>query len=117
MPLIGVGRTNDIVWSFTTPNIDTSDLWQERVSKKEAQYYVETVKDKKEKKWETIQTERVEIGVKGRKEKVIYDIKRTHRGPLFSFDSLQLNSMMLFGKKIASLRNRDPAHSHFSFAW
>ena len=27
VPLIGVGRTNDIVWSFTTPNVDTSDLW------------------------------------------------------------------------------------------
>ena len=51
--------------------------------------------------------------MKGRKEKVIYDIKKTHRGPLFSFDSLQLNSMMLFGKMIASLRN--PAH--YSFAW
>ena len=52
--MIGVGRTNDIVWSFTTPNIDTSDLWQELVDRKEAQYYVETEIDKKEKKWETI---------------------------------------------------------------
>lgn len=51
--------------------------------------------------------------MKGLKEKVIHNIKKTHRGPLFSFDSLQLNSMMLFGKMIASLRT--PAH--FSFAW
>ena len=26
-PVIAIGRTNDIVWAFTTSRVDTSDLW------------------------------------------------------------------------------------------
>ena len=41
VPGIAMGRTNNIVWSFTTARADTSDLWQETISADEKQYFVD----------------------------------------------------------------------------
>lgn len=35
IPMVGVGRTKDIVWGFTTSRVDTADLWQEKLDETE----------------------------------------------------------------------------------
>ena len=37
----GIGRSNDIVWGFTTSRCDTADLWQEKLNEDETAYEVD----------------------------------------------------------------------------
>ena len=41
MPMVLIGRTKDIVWSFTTSRVDTADLWQEKLDETETKYMVD----------------------------------------------------------------------------
>ena len=41
VPWIGIGRSNDIVWAFSTARCDTSDLWLENLDEDETHYEVD----------------------------------------------------------------------------
>ena len=38
---MGVGRTNDITWSFTTSRVDAADLWLEQLNEDESEYFID----------------------------------------------------------------------------
>ena len=41
MPLIGTGRTNNIVMGATTSRVDTADLWKEKLNEDETEYWMD----------------------------------------------------------------------------
>ena len=77
--MIGVGRTKNIVWSFTTSRCDTSDLWQEKLNEDMTQYFVDG-------EWQKLEFIDEYIKVKGEDEPELFKIKFTHRGPVIPFD-------------------------------
>ena len=79
-PIVAIGRSNDIVWAFTTSRVDTSDLWQEKLNEDGTQYFVNE-------KWRDLKVITETIPVKGEEDE-IHHIKMTHRGPLIPFNLL-----------------------------
>ena len=105
MPMVGIGRSKDIVWSFTTSRIDTADLWQETLDETESNYLVDG-------QWLKLDTRTEVIKVKGQPDRVI-QIKLTHRGPIIPHSILKKNSGLLFGGEAPSLKRP----GKYSFAW
>ena len=85
---IGVGRTNDIAWSFTTSRVDAADLWLEELNEDESEYFVDN-------EWRKLEVITEVIKVKG-KEDIVVPIKKTHRGSVVPFELLRINGAMLF---------------------
>jgi penicillin amidase len=80
IPLILIGRTNDITWGATASVVDVTDMFKEDLTDDD-HYLVEGQKLKLEK-------ETYKIKVKG-KDPVEYTVKKTHRGPLMSADLIK----------------------------
>jgi penicillin G amidase len=77
-PFMMVGKSKTIVWSMTAPVNDNSDLWQEELSADETKYKVDS-------QWRDLLINQTEIKIKGQ-ESLMWDVKKTHRGPIFSSD-------------------------------
>ena len=41
VPLISIGRSNEITWGCTTARPDTSDIWEEKLNEDETEYFVD----------------------------------------------------------------------------
>ena len=73
-PLIGIGRTKNIAWGFTTSRVDTCDLWEEKLNEDGTKYFVDG-------EWRDLEIKKEIIKIKGKPDKVL-EVKKTHRGPL-----------------------------------
>lgn len=87
--MIAIGRNNDITWGFTTSRVDTSDLWQEKLNEDETEYLLDG-------QWRKLEILTENIKIKDQPDKIL-QVKKTHRGPVISFEHLKLNSALLFG--------------------
>lgn len=104
VPMIGIGRSKNVSWGQTSPLCDASDLWKETISEDGLSYFVDG-------EWRPLQIETHEIKVKGQ-DPVKFDVKLTHRGPLFAPKTMQAGSV-LFGALIPSVDSQDL----YSHAW
>ena len=105
VPVVGVGRTNEMAWGLTTARVDTSDLWQEKLNDEKTKYFVDG-------EWRDLEIIREQIEVKGQGH-YIHNVTKTHRGPIMPFNLLKLNSELLLGSVVPSV----PRPGEYSFAW
>ena len=105
IPLIAIGRSNNIVMGSTTSRVDTADLWKEKLNEDESEYWMDD-------QWRKLDIITEHIQVKGQEEPHVLTIKVTHRGPVIPTESLKINSGLLFGGQAPSLT---PAM--YSFSW
>ena len=75
IPLIMLGRNDKVAWGFTTSNLDSQDLYIERVNPENADQYLT------ENGWEEF-TEREEIIKVSGKQDVSFKIRSTRHGPV-----------------------------------
>jgi len=73
MPGIYMGQNNDVAWTITNVMADVQDLFVERV---DGDTYLF------EDEWRPLEIVREEIRVKGRKEPVVHEVRKTHHGPI-----------------------------------
>jgi penicillin amidase len=73
MPGVYMGQNNDVCWTFTNVMADVQDLFVERI---EGERYLF------EDEWRPLEVVREEIGVKGRAEPEVLDVRLTHHGPI-----------------------------------
>ena len=104
IPLIPVGRGKTTSYGMTTPNCDSSDIWQETIDGD--QYLVDGV-------WRQLQVIQEPIKVKGVAEPVDFVVRSTHRGVLVTPELLLGAEGVFFG---ASLPLPKFKH-HYSLAW
>ena len=100
-----MGRSAHITWGNTAAHIDTGDVWQERVSEDEREYFVDG-------EWRKLATVEEVIKVQGHPDHV-FTIKSTHRGPLLRFEELQMNLGLLFNAEPAAMSS----NHWYSLAW
>ena len=89
IPLISLGRSQDITWSITNPLTDVSDLYYETLNEKGTQYFVDG-------EWKDLKIEENLIYVKGRSRPKKFLIKHTHRGQIMDSDVIT-KAQVLFG--------------------
>lgn len=105
LPLIAIGRSNDITWGCTTARADTADLWQEKLNEDETEYFVDGT-------WRKFNVIEEVIKIKGQPDKVV-KVKSTHRGVVLDHELLRINSALLFGGAAGRIKNPPK----YSLAW
>ena len=88
IPLIPVGRGKTTSYGMTTPNCDSSDIWQETINGDS--YLVDGV-------WRQLQVIQEPIKVKGVPEPVDFVVRSTHRGVLVTPELLLGAEGVFFG--------------------
>jgi len=73
IPGVQYGQNNDVCWTFTNVMADVQDLFIERI---EGETYLF------EDEWRPLEIVREEIGVKGRAQPEVLDVRITHHGPI-----------------------------------
>ena len=105
-PLVLIGRSNHLAWGFTASRADTSDLWEETLSEDGTEYLVDG-------EWRKLEiTEQVIKTFMGEDKKL--SVKKTHRGALVGYETLKINSSLLFGGAIPNMPDNG---KFYSFAW
>lgn len=74
-PLVLVGRNDRIAWGLTTTNLDSQDLFVEKLQTKDPSLYLAPDG------WRKIETRKIEVGVKGRAP-VAFERRATRHGPV-----------------------------------
>ena len=105
IPLIFNGRTQSVSWGITSSATDEGDLFREKLNQEKTKYSVDG-------QWKSLDVERYILNVKDIEEPVTFDVKYTHRGPLFDGELLQ-NVQLLSGNQMPIHEN----YGDFSLAW
>ena len=100
-PFVIVGRNNRVSWGLTTTNLDSQDLYLERLNDSGDQYLTETG-------WEKL-TSKTEIIKYGNNESQEFDILRTRNGPVLPDNYQSIGDVLPDGYKL-SLRWPGLAH-------
>ena len=79
-PTLSLGRSDNMVWAFTTSRCDSSDIWEEKLNSDQTEYFVDD-------EWRKLDVLKEKIKVQGRADREL-EIKYTHRGPIIPFEVL-----------------------------
>ncbi len=96
IPLIMLGRNDNVAWGFTSSNLDSQDIYLERENPENADEYLT------KNGWEPFGERQEIIKVSG-KEDVIYNIRTTRHGPVLPGDYRNLKKY-LPKRHVASLK-------------
>lgn len=95
-PLVLVGRNNDVAWGLTTTNLDSQDIFIERIKPDDPSLYLTPFG------WRAFETETVEIKVSGA-ETVTFERRKTRHGPVLPAGFRRLENILPAGH-VAALR-------------
>lgn len=102
VPGVVIGRTKNFAWAITAPLQDNADLWREEISEDGLTYTLDGEQRPLKKTIELIK-------VKGEEEPVEFALDYTHRGPVFTSETIKQGAL-LFGGELPSLQ-KDEAMS------
>ena len=105
-PTVLVGRSNHLAWGFTAARADSSDIWEETLSEDGTEYLVDG-------EWRKLEISEQVIKTFMGEDKIL-PVKRTHRGNLITFETLKMNSALLFGSRVPEIPDNGKS---YSFAW
>lgn len=80
IPLVALGRGKNLSFAHTTPNCDSSDLWQETLDETGTKYFLDG-------QWKDLEITTETIKVKKQDDYELV-VRKTHRGALVSMDLL-----------------------------